>query len=53
LSFLFLTIMSGLFAKTYPFASLDSVKQLCSVTGLGTWEYQFSAVSIPNFLHIE
>jgi hypothetical protein len=25
----------------------------CSVTGLGMWEYQFSTVSIPNFLHIE
>jgi hypothetical protein len=39
----------------YPFVSLDSIKVIssCSVTGLGMREYQFSAVSIPNFLHIE
>jgi hypothetical protein len=56
LSFLLLTIMSGLFAKTSLSVCIPwfhkTVISSCSVTGLGMWEYQFSAVSVPNFLHI-
>jgi hypothetical protein len=37
LSFLFLIIMPGLFAKTYPFVSLDSIKQLYLHVQLLAW----------------
>jgi hypothetical protein len=57
LPFMFLIIMSGLFART----SLSvwtpwfhsTVVSSCWNTNLGTWEYQFSVVSMPNVLHIE
>jgi hypothetical protein len=48
LSFLFLIIMSGLFAKTSLSVCIPwlhkTVISSCSVTGLGMWEYQSSAV---------
>jgi hypothetical protein len=52
LSFLFFTIMSGLFAKTslsvyIPwFHKTVILVSSCSFTGLDMWEYQFSAVFI-------
>jgi hypothetical protein len=48
LSFLFLTIMSGLFAKTSLSVCIPwfykTVISSCSVTDLRMWEYQFSVV---------
>jgi hypothetical protein len=54
---LFLTIMSGLFARSSlsvctPW-SHNTLIPSCSVTGLGMWDHQFSVVAVPNFLHIE
>jgi hypothetical protein len=57
LSFLFLIIMSGLFARTSLSGCISwfqsTVISSCWHAGLGTWEYQFSVVSMPNALHIE
>jgi hypothetical protein len=53
LSLFFLAIMSGLFAKTSLSVCIPwfhkTVTSSCSVTGLGMWEFQFSAVSIPIY----
>jgi hypothetical protein len=57
LSFLFLIIMLGLFARTslsvcIPWFHSTFISS-CWHTGLGMWEYQFSVVSMHNVLHIE
>jgi hypothetical protein len=54
---LFLTIMSGLFARSSlsvctPWSN-NTLIPSCSVAGLGMWDHQFYVVSVPNFLHIE
>jgi hypothetical protein len=54
---LFLTIVSGLFTRTslsvFTPWFYNIVISSCSFADLGTWEYQFSVISVPDFLHIE